>query len=84
MPYAETTGIPHVGDRVRHFAGKVGTVIFVQRDVPGTRANENIRVRLDNDSTEVAPHLANEYTLVTLSIPRLEWNLTRWPEGAEL
>jgi hypothetical protein len=84
MPYAEKTGIPHVGDRVRHFAGKVGTVIFVQRDAAGTQAHEHIRVRWDNDSTQVAPHLADRYTLVPLSVPQLEWELTRWPEGAEL
>jgi hypothetical protein len=65
MPYAEKAGIPHVGDRVRHLTGNVGTVIFVQRDAPKTQAREHIRVRWDNDSTEVAPHLANEYTLVS-------------------
>lgn len=66
MPYTEKGGraqIPHVGDRVRHFTGEVGTVIFVQRDAPGTQSHEHIRVRWDN-STGVAPHLAAEYTLV--------------------
>jgi hypothetical protein len=65
MPYVENAGIPHVGDRVRHLTGNVGTVIFVQRDAPKTQAREHIRVRWDNDSIGVAPHLANEYTRVS-------------------
>jgi hypothetical protein len=67
MPYAEKIGIPQipqVGDRVRHFTGEVGTVIFAQRDAPGTQTHEHIRVRWDNDRTGVAPHLADEYTLL--------------------
>jgi hypothetical protein len=66
MPYAEKTGIvqiPHVGDRVRHFTGEVGTVIFVQRDAPGTQSHEHIRVRWDN-RVGIAPHLAAEYSLL--------------------
>lgn len=71
MPYAEKRGaaqIPRVGDRVRHFTGQVGTVIFVQRDSPGTQSHEHIRVRWDN-STGVAPHLAAEYTLIGAEDP---------------
>ncbi len=66
MPYAEKpeiTQIPRVGDRVRHFTGQIGTVIFVQKDAPGTQSHEHIRVRWDN-GTPAAPHLAAEFTLV--------------------
>lgn len=67
MPYAEKAGIPHVGDRVKHFTGKVGTVIVVQRDAPSTQTHEHIRVKWDNDSTGVGSHLADEYTLMLQS-----------------
>jgi len=66
MPYAEKTGIPHLGDRVRHFTGRVGTVIFVEQDAPSTQTHEHIRVRWDNNSTGVSPHLADEYTLIAV------------------
>ena len=64
MPYAETTDRPNVGDRVRHASGRVGTVIFVQRDCAASQAREQIRVRWDEKSGEVAPHLAREYSLL--------------------
>jgi hypothetical protein len=64
MPYAETTDRPNVGDRVRHASGRVGTVIFVQRDSEATQAREQIRVRWDDQSGGAAPHLANEYSLL--------------------
>jgi hypothetical protein len=76
MPYAKTTDRPSVGDRVRHASGRVGTVIFVQRDAAASQAREQIRVRwatIDSVATvdsvneqprESAPHLANEYTLL--------------------
>jgi hypothetical protein len=64
MPYAETTGRPNVGDRVRHASGRVGTVIFVQRDCAASQAREQIRVRWDDKLGEAAPHLAKEYSLL--------------------
>jgi len=62
MPYAETTDRPNVGDRVRHASGRVGTVIFVQRDCAASQAREQIRVRWDDKLGGAAPHLANEYS----------------------
>jgi hypothetical protein len=64
MPYAETTDKPNVGDRVRHASGRVGTVIFVQRDCAASQAREQIRVRWDDTRGGSAPHLANEYILL--------------------
>lgn len=64
MPYAETASRPNVGDRVRHASGRVGTVIFVQRDVANSQARERIRVRWDDKLGGAAPHLANEYVLL--------------------
>jgi hypothetical protein len=64
MPYAETTDRPNVGDRVRHASGRVGTVIFVQRDSAASQAREQIRVRWDDNLGGPAPHLANEYILL--------------------
>jgi len=64
MPYAESAGRPIVGDRVRHSSGRVGTVIFVQRDAAASQAREQIRVRWDDKLGGTAPYLANEYVLV--------------------
>ena len=66
MPYAHTTDRPNVGDRVRHASGRVGTVIFVQRDSQATQAREQIRVRWDDKTGGAAPHLANEYSLLQI------------------
>lgn len=64
MPYAKTAGRPNVGDRVRHASGRVGTVIFVQRNAAASQAREQIRVRWDDEPGGEAPHLANEYVLL--------------------
>jgi hypothetical protein len=64
MSYAETTAAPSVGDRVQHLSGKVGTVVFVQRDGPASMAREHIRVRWDDDAAGAAPSIASEYTLL--------------------
>ena len=66
MPYAETTDRPRAGDRVRHASGRVGTVIFAQRDSQATRAREQIRVRWDDKLGGTAPYLANEYSLLRI------------------
>jgi hypothetical protein len=64
MPYAESASRPNVGDRVRHVSGRLGTVIFVQRDAAASQAREQIRVRWDDKLGGPAPHLANEYVLL--------------------
>jgi hypothetical protein len=64
MPYAQTTAAPSVGDRVQHLTGKVGTVIFVQRDGAASMAREHIRVRWDDNVAGAAPSIASEYTLL--------------------
>ena len=76
MPYPERTGIvqiPHVGDRVRHFTGEVGTVIFPNIRVceeKGRRQRQyavatlsfyaSLLVDADSDKTEVGPSRAGE------------------------
>ena len=63
MPYPDGS-TPEVGDRVKHQAGKTGTVLHVQLNFPSTPGHDAVGVKFD-DGSSVGVSLADEYTLLS-------------------